>query len=795
MESPLSSRRAPLLVVFALALGCVGEPATPDDGAPADTDPVDAPQDTDPVPSDSDSDAPADSDSDAVVAAPFQPRWFELTAAYVAQHSTRTQYDPAADPPPRETDLSQGMNTITVGTHVMGPADATVTVMLDLLRDLDHDGEIDARGFFLQYDPAANGGQGALVDHPDLPETFGDAGLQRYGGPPMESVWLAGIVDLDGDGQSEVVWGGGGATLLFRWDAEAGEFAPLVSFSEGLPADIRSQPPPQSLGVSDVDNDGLLDLTFFVPQVLQGGTVSPHGPIATLFRQYDGAEPPAGGSGAWAYRDLHDPGGHPWVTAVSGIASVWESPGGRQLQITANDDIGSCWMERRTTGPGAGTALTTDGYPRFDPCPYAEVIGSFGSNDTPMGIHPSADLAHLGVGYALLTPGTPQLTVTDMTAAFATPPVFTDQSRVLDLLFEDRCALGEVPVPDADGVGWTCPRHPTATTPNEAYLPWGVACPDINKDGWCDPLIVAGDDQDSFNLCRRRGERCYQHAPVTLWMNNGDPNPRAWNLPTFDNVRAEDWDSNAPVIGDWMGLITTNLDGDADLDYAFSATGSGKPTLWRDDTPTGHLGFCLRGRGVLSNPLGVGSRVVVTTPGGMRQVFDVNISSQADVVGPPLLCVGLGTEPTATVEWTWPSGIVQTVTSVPGVADGEPGEYVIEEPAEVQLLRYRSPTAERSTRRLDAQYDTLTLRLCAYSRDPVPFGDAPRVATGAPPAWTVTRDDMASGTFSRASVDTNASTPAGCVDYAIQTNHPGFTRLTVARDGTAYRTRPRVWWE
>jgi len=171
---------------------------------------------------------------------------------------------------------------------------------------------------------------------------------------------------------------------------------------------------------------------------------------------------------------------------------------------------------------------------------------------------------------------------------------------------------------------------------------WGANFLDYNLDGWQDLYLAAG-AMNSFDP-----------TPGSLWMNDGDG--------TFTDVSAVSGGIDDPartrtsVYGDYDG------DGDPDM---FLVNYAGTTKLFRNDASSGNNYLVLDLVGVTSNRDGVGAKIEINTPDGGTQHYETRSGSSlggGDDLG---AYFGLGANGIVNnVTITWPSGIVQTLSSV-----------------------------------------------------------------------------------------------------------------------------------
>ena len=170
---------------------------------------------------------------------------------------------------------------------------------------------------------------------------------------------------------------------------------------------------------------------------------------------------------------------------------------------------------------------------------------------------------------------------------------------------------------------------------------WGANFFDYDLDGWQD-LYMAGGSLNNFDPIESQ-----------LWNNDG-------NGSTFTNVSvaqgmADPGRSKTSVIADY------DQDGDPDL---FLVNYAGAAKLYRNDNGGGNNWLIVDLIGTDSNRDGIGARLELTSAGG-TQYFEIHSGSSLGGGDDVAAYFGLGSDGTVTsLEITWPSGTVQTLTNV-----------------------------------------------------------------------------------------------------------------------------------
>jgi hypothetical protein len=181
---------------------------------------------------------------------------------------------------------------------------------------------------------------------------------------------------------------------------------------------------------------------------------------------------------------------------------------------------------------------------------------------------------------------------------------------------------------------------------------WGLRFLDYDNDGWKDLLVAQGHDLDNIETI---SPQLHYREPMLLARNTGK---RFVDVsPVSGNIFKEAW------VG--RGLATGDLDNDGRID-AVVTTNGGPAHILRNETASANHWITLRLTGHKSNRDGIGAVVKLTTAQG-SQWATVTTSSSYLSASDPRVHFGLGSSAMAdSIEIRWPSGIVQTLTSVKG---------------------------------------------------------------------------------------------------------------------------------
>jgi len=183
------------------------------------------------------------------------------------------------------------------------------------------------------------------------------------------------------------------------------------------------------------------------------------------------------------------------------------------------------------------------------------------------------------------------------------------------------------------------------------FVSWGAGMLDLDNDGWPDIFYVTGNVYPEL-------ERSFQKFPARsqpiLFRNLGN------------GKFAQLGDDAGPAMAARhvsRGCAFGDFDNDGDLDILVMNQND-PPSLLRNDVPSGRHWLKVRLEGTKSNRSAIGARVLVRY-GGKVQAQELISQSSYCSANDPRLHFGLGTAATADIEIHWPSGIVESIKSVP----------------------------------------------------------------------------------------------------------------------------------
>lgn len=183
-------------------------------------------------------------------------------------------------------------------------------------------------------------------------------------------------------------------------------------------------------------------------------------------------------------------------------------------------------------------------------------------------------------------------------------------------------------------------------------IPWGVASLDLDRDGFVDLVFAHGNDRGAWTAPR---ESFIGPQRVVAYRNEG-----RWRYtPIADSV-------GLGRRGQFRTLTPFDLEGDGDPDLAVGGQRE-LPRIYRNDIENGHGALALRLHGTTSNHLGVGAWITAWVDGAPPMRRYVGGLSEPLTVVAPTVFLGLGpASRVARLEVLWPSGHVQRLDDVAG---------------------------------------------------------------------------------------------------------------------------------
>ena len=434
------------------------------------------------------------------------------------------------------------------------------------------------------------------------------------------------MIDIDGDGDLDVVVTTAGSERLFRNDA--GRFVEATSGS-GLDGPPAGSVPVGSVA-GDIDNDGIPDLF-----ILRYGTSS-------LYKN----------DGKGHFTEITASSGMrlpPFLPGAAALVDV-DHDGDLDLVVAGLADIDAS----RTRAAGRSIAFPDE----FAPAPI--VLMRNNGDGTFADITAEAKIALTAHAVAIVpTDFDNHRDVDLLVVTHDGPPVLLKNLR--DGSFTDVAAAVGLASASADGAGFTA-----------------VAAGDVNKDDYPDfyfgraqgPGVLALSDRGRFVITPAPSSARSAVAAVFVdYDNDGLLDLLTWSAdgPHVARNLGTSWSdetasalagsgSGAFSIASSRALGVADLDGDGRDD--FLALGSdGGATRWRTDSAGTNRSVRVRLKGRVSNRSGVGSKVQIRA-GSLEQRLEASATTPA--VAPADLIFGLGHRVGADViRVLWPSGVVQ----------------------------------------------------------------------------------------------------------------------------------------
>jgi hypothetical protein len=183
------------------------------------------------------------------------------------------------------------------------------------------------------------------------------------------------------------------------------------------------------------------------------------------------------------------------------------------------------------------------------------------------------------------------------------------------------------------------------------FVSWGDCILDLDNDGWPDIFYVTGNVYPEL-------ERVFARFPA-----------RSQPI-LFRNLRNGKFVEMGEEAGPAMtsrhcsrGCAFGDFDNDGDIDILVMNQNE-RPSLLRNDAPSGNNWIKVRLEGTKSNRSAIGARVLVRY-GDHVQAQSVMSQSSYLSSNDPRLHFGLGKEVSASIEVRWPSGVVEQFKSLP----------------------------------------------------------------------------------------------------------------------------------
>jgi hypothetical protein len=189
------------------------------------------------------------------------------------------------------------------------------------------------------------------------------------------------------------------------------------------------------------------------------------------------------------------------------------------------------------------------------------------------------------------------------------------------------------------------------TQPTVAPVKWGVGFGDFDNDGWADILIANGNFSSLMDALQTEVK---YREPLQLFRNLAGRN--------FEEIASNAGLNNGPVQSR-RGTAFGDVDNDGNLDFVvFNA--AEPPSLFLNRTRNAYHRVLFRLVGTISNRMGIGARVMVST-GTMEEMDEVHGGGGYNSSNDTRLHFGLGqSETIKKIEVRWPSGRKQQFLDV-----------------------------------------------------------------------------------------------------------------------------------
>ena len=454
--------------------------------------------------------------------------------------------------------------------------------------------------------------------HNNGDETFTEVTAQAH---VLASGWHTGcaVGDIDNDGYLDLYVTNYGPNILYRNNGD-GTFTDVTA-KAGV-AGPTLTPPKWSMGAAfgDIDNDGLLDL--YVTSFVKFGydmLPPPSGPNPCKMKDVPIACPPD--DYPPRQHQLYRNNGDGTFTDVSESAGILRKDPGKGFGVVFSDFTNRGVQDMYVVcDAGSNFYYINDGKGHFTDYSLASgtALTGFGNTQGTMGVW-VGDVNHDGLQDIVIGTFIQQLKALYINQG---NNFFTDQA--------EEWGIG--------GIAYN-------------YSTWGMGMLDFDNDTFLDMWITNGHTSEQVE--KRYPEDTYAEASYVLKNLGGK---RFVDLSKASGIYAiPDKVGRGTAFGDF------NNDGNIDV---LVVNKNDFPVLWRNNGAPGQNWITVRTEGVKSNRPGFGAKVISTSGGGIRQVYEVRGSGSFLSSSDVRVHIGLAEAKMTDLEIRWPSGQIDRYSHV-----------------------------------------------------------------------------------------------------------------------------------